>query len=166
MFYKKKTYQIDMETANVALQNVFVACQETPNTIPFDKLVLRQKARTQKYDNLLVIIIIIIALTILAPLPFLRFKAYLDYSPIVLKEHYVDGNKLYLELDTGNHTIKYEEAYLLSSGGNIYEIVSYNSNSYSLCFPYITKECNIYIPYDEDSLLHLSLTPTDSKETK
>lgn len=166
MSFKKKTYQIDKETANTALQNVFAACHETPNTIPFDKLVLREKAHTQKYDNLLIIIIIIIALTILAPLPFLGFKEYSAYSPIVLTKHYVAGNKLYLELDTGNHTINYEEAYLLSSGGNIYEIVSYDSTSYSLCFPYISKECNIYIPYDEDSLLHLSLTPTDLMEPK
>ncbi len=73
MFYKKKTYQMDMDTANTALQNIFAACEKTPNTIPFDKLVLRQSAYTKPFDNLLIILTIALTLTILAPLPFLCF---------------------------------------------------------------------------------------------
>ena len=44
MFRKKKTYQMDIKSADTTLQNIFAACNETPNTVPFDKLLLRQKA--------------------------------------------------------------------------------------------------------------------------
>lgn len=164
MFRKKKTYQMDMKSADTALQNIFAACEQTPNSIPFDKLVLRQQARTQFFNVLLVIISIAMVLTILSPLPFLAFKETTTYSPVVLKEHYVKGDKLHLILDSGNHNIKYEEAYLISPGGNVYEIASYDSKTYTLCFPYTTQECNIYIPYDTDSILHLLLTPNNLKE--
>ena len=155
---------MDMKSADTALQNVFAACDQTPSSIPFDKLILRQKARTKAFDVLLIVIALIVTLTILAPLPFLCFKETSVSSSIELAEHYIEGNKLYLMLDTQNQTIKYEEAYLLSPGGDVYEIISYDSKNHTLCFPYIAQECNIYIPYGEDSLLHLLLTPTTSKE--
>lgn len=157
MFPKKKTYQIDMEQANAALQNVFAACNEAPNTVPIDRLLLHQAAHKRTYDIFLRVIIVLLLLTLLSPLPFLCFMQTTNASPIVLEEHYVKGDKLYLELDFGNHTIKFEEAYLVSPGGTIYEIVSYDSQTHVLCFPYIAQACSIYIPYDENSLLHLQL---------
>lgn len=159
MFRKKKTYQMDMKSADTTLQNIFAACNETPNTVPFDKLLLRQKAHTRDYDILLTIMAFIILLTLLAPLPFLAFKETVNYSPIVLEEHFVSNNKLHLVLDTGNHEIQYEEAYLVSATGSIYEVVSYDDKAHSLCFPYVPYECDIYIPYGEDLLLHLLISP-------
>ena len=164
MFHKKKTYHMDMKSADTTLQNVFAACDQTPNSIPFDKLVLRQKARTKTFDILLIIISLVVILTILAPLPFLCFKESTVSSYLELNEHYVVGNKLYLVLDTNDQTIKYEEAYLLSPSGDLYEIISYDSQNHTLCFPYIAQECNIYIPYGQDSILHLLLTPNTTKE--
>lgn len=166
MLYKKKTYRIDMDAANAALQNIFAACDEKPNTVPFDKLVLRQTARTKPFDTLLIILTIVLVLTILTPLPFLYFQPATDYSNIELSDYYTKDNKLYLQLDAGAHTIKFEEAYLVTPSGSIYEFVSYDAAKQSLCFPYVTMECNIYIPYDNDSVLHLQLTPTELKENR
>ncbi len=160
MFRKKKTYQMDIKSADTTLQNIFAACNETPNTVPFDKLLLRQKAHTRNYDILLAIIALIIFITLLAPLPFLAFRETVNYSPVILEEHYVSNDRLHLVLDTGNQEIKYEEAYLVSATGTVYEIVSYDDSAHSLCFPYVPYECNIYIPYGNDLQLHLLISPT------
>lgn len=159
MFHKKKIYQMNMKAANDTLQNVFAACDQPPNTIPFNKLVLRQRAHTAAFDILLLFTSLLLALTLLAPLPFLAYKNTAAYSSVEISSQYVDGNKLYIVLDTGNHTIKYQEAYLRSPGGDIYEIVSYDDKTCTLCFPYLSQECNIYIPYDDGFVLHLLFNP-------
>jgi len=153
----KKTYQMNIDKANDTLQNVFAACNKAPNTIPFDKLVLQQAAHTRPYDYLLWIITIMLALTLLAPLSFIKLENPTNAAPIVLTKQCVENNKLYLTLDSGNHVIHYEEAYLVSPGGTIYEIVSYDTKTNTLCFPNIAPNCNIYIPYDDDQTLHLQL---------
>ena len=57
MFFEKKNkYEMNIDTANEILQNVFAAESKTPNTVPFDKLVLRQKANTRFYNRILVIL--------------------------------------------------------------------------------------------------------------
>ena len=43
-FHKKNRYELDMTTANNALQNILSSCNQPVNTIPFDKLVLRKKS--------------------------------------------------------------------------------------------------------------------------
>ena len=164
MFHKKKTYYMDIKSADTALQNIFAACDRTPNSVPFDKLVLRQQARTKAYDVLLWVIALIITATILSPLAFTGFQMPTDSSPIALINHYIKNDKLYVIMDTGNHTIRYEEAYITSYSGSIYEVVSYDLKTRSLCFPYIPQGCNLYIPYDDDSLLELPLTPNTLKE--
>ena len=37
-FHKKNRYELDMTTANNALQNILSSCNQPVNTIPFDKL--------------------------------------------------------------------------------------------------------------------------------
>lgn len=56
-----------MALADETLQNVFEACSRTPNTVPFDKLVLKQKAATKKYNILLLWTSVILALTAVLP---------------------------------------------------------------------------------------------------
>ncbi|MBQ7776051.1 MAG: hypothetical protein IJ379_09020 [Lachnospiraceae bacterium] len=164
MFHKKKTYYMDIKSADTALQKIFAACDRTPNSVPFDKLVLRQQARTKAYDVLLWVIALIITVTILSPLAFVGFQTPADSRSIALINHYVKNDKLYVIMDTGNHTIRYDEAYITSYSGSIYEVVSYDSKTRSLCFPYISQGCKLYIPYDNDSLLELALTPNTLKE--
>ena len=37
---------MDIKQAGETLQNIFAACEQEPNKVPFDKIVLRQKANT------------------------------------------------------------------------------------------------------------------------
>ena len=49
-FHKKNRYELDMTTANNALQNILSSCNQPVNTIPFDKLVLRKKDTDLRAD--------------------------------------------------------------------------------------------------------------------
>ena len=157
MFYKKKTYQIGIADANTTLQNVFAACNQTPNTVPIDRLLLRRTAKTKLFDVLLRVIGVLLVLTLLSPLLFLTYIPISDSSPITLQKSYVANDKLYLDLDIGKHTLKFEEAYLVSPSGTIYEIVSYDEQTHTLCFPNVAPDCCVYVPYDDNSLLRLQL---------
>jgi hypothetical protein len=68
LFHKRKKYTIDTALADATLQNIFEECHRTPNTIPFDKLLLRQKAATKKYNILLAWTAVILALTAVLPI--------------------------------------------------------------------------------------------------
>lgn len=157
MFPKKKTYQIGIDDANATLQNVFAACNKSPNTVPIDRLLLRRTLKTKTFDILLRVIAGLLILTLLAPLPFLRYMPAGSSSPIILEKSYVANDKLYLDLNASTHAIKYEEAYLVSPSGTIYEIISYDEQTDTLCFPNIAPDCCVYVPYDDNSVLRLQL---------
>ena len=74
-----------------------------------------------------------------------------------MKEQYIEDTKIYLNMDFGSHIIQFEEAYLVSPGGTIYEIVSYDMQTQTLCFPYVAPNCTIHIPYDDEQVFLLQL---------
>ena len=152
---------MDMDMANATLQNILAACDQAPNTIPFDKLVLRQKLNTGVYNRLLMITAVILILTFLSPLtvvPVAEMLAKNDSSTPVLLDNYVKEDMLYLEL-SGEHII-FTEAYLETADGKQYFALSYDASHNIICFPYFGEsESNIYIPVENQSTLHFLVTP-------
>lgn len=162
-FRKQKKYEIDINTANTALQNVFVACKQTPNTIPFDKLLLRQKANTRLYNLLLCIVTAVLLFTFFSPLiitPISNIVGGDVAKTTFVKTHYLRNDILYIQLE--GEDIHFNAAYMSSADGMLYEPASYDEASQTICFEYINKECNIYIPYGEDKQLHLLFTPSET----
>lgn len=79
MLYKKqKKYEINIDRANDILQNVFAAESKTPNTIPFDKLVLRAKPDTRRYDIPLCLAVLLLILTLISPFCIVPIAEKLD----------------------------------------------------------------------------------------
>ena len=76
-FHKKNRYELDMTTANNALQNILSSCNQPVNTIPFDKLVLRKKVNAASYNRLIVATTLIFVLTFLSPLAIVPLSANL-----------------------------------------------------------------------------------------
>ena len=74
-FHKKNRYELDMTTANNALQNILSTCNQPVNTIPFDKLVLRKKVNAASYNRLIVATAVIFVLVLLG-------GVFLDLSPV------------------------------------------------------------------------------------
>lgn len=161
-FQKKKKYKMDMSTANAALQNILAACDQAPNTIPFDKLVLRQKADTLPYNRLIVLTSLLLFFTFLSPLLVVPAATYIAEitapEPVVMVNDYVEDNILYLEF-TGDNII-YEQAYMEMTDGTRVEVLSYDIQKGLISFPYdATQEANIYIPIEDNQPLHFLLTP-------
>lgn len=162
LFHKKNKYEINIETANAALQNVFSACDKVPNSIPFDKLLLREKLNTRLYDRILILLSVLLLLTFLSPLAVVPVSEFLDsrFAPekVLLEDDYVEDGVLYIRL-TGDN-ILFDEAYLEMPDGTVIPVLSYDKNSQTLCFPFITEaETNIYIPVKDNTPLHLLLSP-------
>jgi len=153
---------MDMERANATLQNVFAACDQAPNTIPFDKLVLRQKMNTRIYNRMIAITALLIALTFVSPLVIVPMANVTNDiflpKPVSVLKDYVENDILYLQLE-GDH-ILYGEAYMESTDGTVYAPISYDKKQGIIAFLYLSdEESNIYIPVRGAEAVHLLLTP-------
>lgn len=162
LFQKNKTYQMDMNTANATLQNVFAACNQAPNTIPFDKLVLRQKSDTKIYNRLLFVTAVVLTFTFLLPVFIVPASTLITGTasrrPVALIDDYIEDNILILTF-TGD-AIQYEDAYFEFPDGHIEYALSYDASKQTICFRYYDDaEINIYIPIKNDQTLHLLITP-------
>lgn len=160
-FHKKNRYELDMTTANNALQNILSTCNQPVNTIPFDKLVLRKKVNAASYNRLIVATALIFALTFLSPLaivPLSELNARLfSPTPAVLALDYVEDNILSLKF-TGDN-ILYEEAFMETMSGEIIAPLSVDSSKGVINFPFLSEEANIYVPVKNGEPLHLLFTP-------
>lgn len=159
-FRKSRKYELSPETANTTLQNVFEACDRPPNTISFDKLILRQKVNTRVYDRLLILMAILLMLTFLLPLGIVPMAEFLDKQstpePVTLIDNYVEDSFLYLELSGDN--ILYEEAWMSAVDGEIIP-GTYDEATGLIRFPFPDSgEYNIYVPVKYDDPFHLLLT--------
>ena len=162
---KKKplTYTMDVKTANETLQNVFLACNQAPNTVPFDKILLRRKLNTRHYNICIWLIVIFLLLTFLSPLVFMghsvskvvTVNGY--HSSLLVVDHHLEKDKFFLELS--GKGIDYTNSYLIDASGNKIPPISFDVLRNLVVFPYKDEEVNIYIPSDEGSTLHLLLTP-------
>lgn len=162
MFFRKKNkYELDMTTANNALQNILSTCNQPVNTIPFDKLVLRKKINAAAYNRLILATAIAFVLTFLSPLiivPLSGLNAKLFApKPAELTLDYVENNILSLQF-TGDN-ILYSEAYMETLSGEIIEPLSVDASKGTISFPFLSEEANIYIPVRNDSPIHLLFTP-------
>lgn len=160
-FHKKNRYELDMTTANNALQNILSTCNQPVNTIPFDKLVLRKKVNAASYNRLIAATAVIFVLTFLSPLiivPLSELTGKLLVStPPELTLDYVENNILSLQF-TGDN-ILYTEAYMETVSGEIIAPLSVDASQGVISFPFLTEEANIYVPVKNGETLHLLFTP-------
>lgn len=160
MFHKKKTYRIDIKSADSSLQNIFSACEQTPVDVSVGKLQNHEKSKQRIYNILTAVAALLLVLTFLLPLPFYYiYKNAPAPGPVTVTDHYVENSTLYIEIAPNGNIISYQSAYMITNDGLIYEVSSYDSRAHVLCFPYLDQECNIYIPYGTENNLHLLLTP-------
>lgn len=159
---KKKKYEMNIDAADSILQQVFAASDRLPNSVPFDKLVLREKLNTRFYDRAMAAFALTLLLTFLSPLVIVPLAELLDTKAgseaVRLVDDYIAEGCLYLQLE--GDAVLYEDAYLETTDGKRYPVISYDAGSGILCFPYIeTTEANIYIPIEGASDFHLLLSP-------
>ncbi len=160
-FHKKNRYELDMTTANNALQNILSTCNQPVNTIPFDKLVLRKKVNAASYNHLIAATALIFVLTFLSPLaivPLSELTAKMLVStPPELTLDYVENNILSLQF-TGDN-ILYTEAFMETMSGEVIEPLSVDASQGVISFPFLSEEANIYVPVKNGETIHLLFTP-------
>src|SRR5574344_1679023 len=128
-FRKKKKYVMDIKTADKTLQNVFAACNKEPNSIPFDKLLLRQKLNTKGYTCRMWISFAILLLTFLAPLAFkpssfkLASSASSDRNIQIVESHTEDNGQEFVLTLMGDD-IDYDHITMTDQHGNSYQTIS------------------------------------------
>ena len=160
-FHKKNRYELDMTTANNALQNILSSCNQPVNTIPFDKLVLRKKVNAASYNRLIAATALLFVLTFLSPLAIVPLSELSETlfvpAPAELTLDYVENNILSLKF-TGEN-ILYEEAFMETLSGEIIAPLSVDSSKGVINFPFLSEEANIYVPVKNGEPLHLLFTP-------
>ena len=164
MFGKKKAkYDIDLKTADQMLQNIFAACDTTPNRVPFDKIVLRSKQNLIAENLLIIISSILFLISFVAPLFFPHADAFLSVaSPsrqIELVDHQMNEDSF--QITFGGQALDIKASYMEGEDGHIVYAEKYDRFSNTIVFPYIPIEYNIYV-YDMSCKgIHLLLTPHD-----
>ena len=158
---KHMKYSMDMQTANDILQNVFLAGEQAPNTIPFDKLVLRGKARTTLISVALWISTVMLVLILLSPLAFRSSFKVEDHG--VGNSVRITSHQLYTDvfvlLIAGDH-VDYDAIYALKNDGTpVYPThIRFVNDEIEVTLPYDGSALNIYIPDDNGNTLQAVLS--------
>ena len=154
---------MDIADANVALQNILVACKQPPSSLPVDKILLRQKAKVKKYNVLLLITAVILLVTFATPLSVIPFlpsgditHAQTDSGITLVSDELEDG---ILTLTFEGEGILFDESYLQLPDGTMEPPLSYHATSNTICFTYHDSAINIYIPVENAPVYHLLISP-------
>lgn len=165
-FHKKNRYELDMTTANNALQNILSSCNQPVNTIPFDKLVLRKKVNAASYNRLIAATALLFVLTFLSPLAIVPLSELSETlfvpAPAELTLDYVENNILSLQFSGDN--ILYKEAFMETLSGEIIEPLSVDVSQGVISFPFLSEEANIYVPVKGGETIHLLFTPDEATD--
>ena len=159
---QKKYYTLDAAQANATLQNVFAACDAKPNTVPFDKILLRSKANVRSFTIgkivTLLFLILLFCFPLLLPKPSTKIVT-MDSSAqtIYVEDHFIQENQFFLFLMGDN--IDYPNCHAIKLDGSILSPSTFDKNSNYIAFPYEGDELNILIYTEDGQSLHLVLTP-------
>lgn len=159
-FKKKKKYQMNIQQADTALQNIFAACEQKPNTVPFDKLLLRQKLNTRIYDRLLILTGLLLLCTFLSPLAVAPVSSLFSGKPVakveLVSDTMTDG---VLCLAFSGEGVLYEQAYQELPDGTKEAPLYYDEKTFTIYFTYHELETNIYIPVENQAVFHILVSP-------
>lgn len=152
MLRKKKTPKLNISEANSTLQNVFEACEIPPNTIPFDKILLRQRANTRFFKTCIFICVAWIAFMLLIPIPFLMIDRQINppasRAEILILDDYMENDILYMELST---CVNSQKCYLTLPDGSKVNPISYDGLEKLIAFPYYHDEVSIYLESEKNT---------------
>ena len=161
-FKKSKRYQMDIKTADQMLQNVFAACDTTPNKVPFDKIVLRNKTNVRSERLLIGITAFLFILTLVTPLLLPKGNAFVSVDstmgrPLTVVSHEMQDEAFLITFE-GNK-IDITSSYMEANDGSVVYVSSYDEFTNTVTFPYDKKEYNIYVYDVTGKCIHLLLTP-------
>lgn len=157
-----KRNEVDMETADKILQNVFATCEKTPNKTPIEKIEERAKKNLTAEYPLIISTAVLLLFTILAPLFFPHSDVFMSVGqdsvrPLTIVDHSLENDVLSITLE-GNR-IDIDRSYMEADDGTVKGILKYDSASNTVDLDYDGREYNIYLYDVNGKCLHLLLAP-------
>ncbi|MBR6451455.1 MAG: hypothetical protein IKS87_02000 [Lachnospiraceae bacterium] len=147
---KRHKYTMDMTTANNILQNVFIAGQQAPNSTPFDKIVLRSRAKTTLVTTCMWIGIVMLILILLSPLAFqdqdLKVTNLSEAKSVEIIDHQLYTKEFVMQIK--GDRLDYQQIYATKKDGSVVfpsKIRFVNGNT-EVTIPYDGSALNLYIP--------------------
>lgn len=157
----QKSYLKHKTQADLTLNKVFKECNQTPNSISVDRLLLNNKLSTKGYNGCLIIAIVVFVLTLIMPLSFYPYQNQrLTKADIDIIDHNVVDQTFYLKLD--GDFIDYSSIYAMDKESNVILPISYDAKTGYVVFPYDEVELNIFLYDYNQNVKQLLLSPHNS----
>ena len=161
MFRRNKTYSINRKAANEALQNVFAACDQTPNTQSLDALLFKNIANTTLVKTGKWLSVGLLVLILLSPTVFYLAGQNAQKAPhktdITITDHYLDKeNERFVMILSGTN-IDYDGIYAKKEDGSLLFPVETDPDGV-VKFHFESGTLNIFIPDTEGGVVQAVLS--------
>lgn len=161
MFRRNKIYSINRKAANEALQNVFAACEQTPNTQSLDALLFKNIANTTLVKLGKWLSVALLVLILLCPIVFYTAgKQGIDgnsRTDITVTEHHIDIKDQCFVMTLSGDNIYYEGIYAKKEDGSVIYPISTDPDG-TVKFHFESGTLNIYIPDTEGGIVQAVLS--------
>ena len=161
MFRRNKVYSIDKKAANETLQNVFAACEQTPNTRSLDALLFKNIANTTLVKTGKWIAIALLVLILLSPFVFYVAGKQAELKPhqtdIIITEHYLDEENECFVFRLSGSNIYYDGIYAKSGDGSVIKPLETQDDG-TVKFHFTEGTLNIFIPDTEGGIVQAVLS--------
>lgn len=161
MFRRNKIYSINRKAANEALQNVFAACEQEPNTQSLDVLLFKNIANTTLVKFGKWFSVALFVLILLCPVIFYKAGKQADSkdgrTDITVTEHHIDENEQCFVMTLSGTNIDYEGIYAKKEDGSVIYPISTDPDG-TVRFHFENGTLNIYIPDTEGGIVQAVLS--------
>ena len=161
MFRRNKVYSINKKAANEALQNVFAACEQKPNTQSLDALLFKNIANTTLVKTGKWLSVALMLMVLLCPLVF--YKAGKDVrkpvhkADIAVTAHYLDEENGCFVMELAGTDIDYDGIYAKNETGSVVWPLETDHNG-TVKFRFEDGTLNIFIPDTEGGIVQAVLS--------
>ena len=161
MFRRNKVYSINKQAANEALQNVFAACEQEPNTQSLDALLIKNIANTTLVKTGKWMSIALLLLILACPMVFYMAGKESEEKPhkaeISVTSHYLDEENECFVMTVSGTDVNYEGIYAKKEDGSIiYPLEADGSGTVK--FHFESGTLNIFIPDTEGGVVQAVLS--------
>ncbi len=161
MFRRNKTYSINRKAANEALQNVFAACEQAPNTQSLDALLFKNIANTTLVKMGKWMSIALLLLILFCPVVFYISGKNAQTGPhkadITVTDHYLDNDSGMFVMKLSGSDIYYEGIYAKKEDGSVIRPSETDPDG-TVKFRFKSGTLNIFIPDTEGGIVQAVLS--------
>jgi len=161
MFRRNKIYSMNKKAANEALQNVFAACEQKPNTQSLDALLFKNIANTTlvkagKWMSIALLILILLSPTVFY-MAGKEAKEFVHKTDIVVVSHHLDKENECFVMQLDGTGIDYDGIYAKKEDGSIVYPAETTPDGV-VKFHFENGTLNIFIPDTEGGIVQAVLS--------